>query len=85
MKLRWISPAFDYFQTSFGELKKVVWPTRKEIVRHTIVIVVSVLITIILVGLLDVGLTSLVRTLILGEVPGGATPTPITKTVPIQK
>ena len=43
------------------ELKKVTWPTRKQTMGSTVVVVVLVMIFSLFLGLVDVGLSSLVR------------------------
>ncbi len=53
-------PRLGYFREVMGELKKVVWPTREETRRLTImVIIISVTIGIFL-GAIDLGFTRLV-------------------------
>ena len=54
----------SYFRTAYLELTKVVWPTRGEVTRHTLVIAVSVIIAIAFLGLLDYGLTALLQLVI---------------------
>ncbi len=54
----------DYFVTAYLELQKVVWPSRNEVIRHTIIIAVSVVLASALLGLMDYGLTSLLRIII---------------------
>jgi preprotein translocase subunit SecE len=43
------------------ELKKVTWPTRKQTMGSTVVVVVLVMIFSFFLGLVDMGLSSLVR------------------------
>jgi preprotein translocase subunit SecE len=43
------------------ELKKVTWPTRKQTIGSTAVVIVLVLIIAIFLGIVDVGLSSLIR------------------------
>ena len=43
------------------ELKKVTWPTRKQTIGSTVVVIVLVLIISLFLGLVDMGLSSLVR------------------------
>jgi preprotein translocase subunit SecE len=43
-----------------AEMVKVIWPTRKELITYTIVVVVFVTIMITLVSLLDIGFSKLV-------------------------
>ena len=42
----------------FAELQKVIWPTRKELLTYTSVVVVFVAIMMTIVGLLDLGFAS---------------------------
>lgn len=60
-----ISKSINYFQTSYAELKKVVWPSRKEVINHTLIIALSVLIALIVIGLFDFGFGELVQLLVL--------------------
>lgn len=43
------------------ELKKVVWPTRKDTIASTTVVVIIVIIIAIFLGLVDLGLTRVIR------------------------
>ncbi|MEK7460692.1 MAG: preprotein translocase subunit SecE [Patescibacteria group bacterium] len=51
----------SYFATAYQELTKVVWPTRREVIRHTLVIALGVILTVIFLGLLDYSLTALLK------------------------
>ncbi len=42
-----------FFQNSYGELKKVTWPSREEVGASTRVVLVSVLIFAAVLGVLD--------------------------------
>jgi len=42
-----------FFREVIGELRKVIWPTRKDLLTYTAVVVVFVAIMMTLVGLLD--------------------------------
>ena len=46
------------------ELKKVTWPTRKETIASTMVVVILVLIVSLYLGLIDIGLTKFITILI---------------------
>jgi preprotein translocase subunit SecE len=46
------------------ELKKVVWPTQKQVVKLTTVVIVVSLIVGLYIGLLDLGFTKLMGVLI---------------------
>lgn len=43
------------------ELKKVTWPTKKEAMASTVVVIILVFIVSAFLGLVDVGLSSLIR------------------------
>ncbi|MEV6966341.1 preprotein translocase subunit SecE [Hamadaea sp. NPDC051192] len=44
-----------FFREVIGELRKVIWPTRNDLLTYTAVVVVFVAIMMTLVGLLDLG------------------------------
>jgi len=46
--------ALQFFKDSYAELKKVVWPTREEVIESTKVVVVSVVIIALFLGLFDI-------------------------------
>ncbi len=50
-----------YFQGSYNELRQVVWPTRREVIQYTAIIIVSVAVTTLIIAILDYGLTLLVN------------------------
>ena len=49
-----------FFRQSAGELRKVIWPTRKELVTYTVVCMVFVAFMVVIVTSLDYGFTKLV-------------------------
>ncbi|MBO9597496.1 MAG: preprotein translocase subunit SecE, partial [Cohnella sp.] len=46
---------FSFFGDSWGELKKVRWPSRKELISYTIVVIVTVLLITVYFWGLDIG------------------------------
>ncbi|HHY82851.1 MAG TPA: preprotein translocase subunit SecE [Clostridiales bacterium] len=48
-----------YFRGVISELKKVTWPSRKELINTTIVVLAFILIFAVVVGIIDLGLGSL--------------------------
>ncbi len=54
-----ITPAL-FFRQIVGELRKVIWPTRKELVTYTVVCMTFVIFMVIIVTSLDYGFTKLV-------------------------
>lgn len=57
-----------YFVSATAELSKVIWPSRREVVNHTLIIAVAVVVTIIFLGLVDYGLTILLKNVILNQI-----------------
>ncbi|MEK7096344.1 MAG: preprotein translocase subunit SecE [Patescibacteria group bacterium] len=53
-----------YFIESWGELSKVTWPTRKQIINHTVIVLASVIIAMGVTATLDYGLSSLVQLIV---------------------
>ncbi len=47
------NPIINYFKQSVEELKKVVWPTRKEATQHTLLVIGISLGIAIFLGALD--------------------------------
>jgi preprotein translocase subunit SecE len=54
-----ISRFVSYIKESFYELRKVTWPTRKELFNYTLVTLVCVVLVAVYFAGLDFGLTSL--------------------------
>jgi len=46
------------------ELKKVVWPTRKDTIASTTVVLILVIIIAIYLGLVDLGLSRVIRAIL---------------------
>ena len=42
-----------FFKDVFGELKKVVWPTKKQVIKNSIVVIVLVIISSLGISLID--------------------------------
>lgn len=51
----------SFFSGSWSELKKVRWPTRKELVSYTIVVLVTVIFVTIYFAILDLGISEIMR------------------------
>ena len=59
-KLRLFARVGLFYRQILSELKKVVWPTRKQLSTYTAVVLVFVLFIIAVVSLLDLVLTKIV-------------------------
>jgi preprotein translocase subunit SecE len=57
---------FAFFSDIVGELKKVVWPTRQETTRLSLIVIGICLIMGLLLGLIDYGFSELVAKVFLG-------------------
>ena len=55
----------QFLSSSSAELKKVVWPTPKQTLASTSVVVIVVIIVSVFLGIVDFGLSKIVR-LVLG-------------------
>lgn len=53
-------PLFNYVKTTVEEGRKVVWPNRELVVRHTIMVIASVAVAVLIFASLDYGLKKLV-------------------------
>ncbi len=51
---------FNYIKQVVGELRKVIWPNRKQMITYTSVVLVFLAFMVALVGLADLGLAKLV-------------------------
>ena len=52
-KPSFISKVGRFFKDISGELKKVVWPSKKQVINNTIVVIVVVIISSIGISLID--------------------------------
>jgi preprotein translocase subunit SecE len=57
----YIDKGIQFLREVKVELKKVVWPTRKQTIGSTIVVLILVIIIALFLGLIDMGLSSLVQ------------------------
>ena len=49
------------FKNMFHELKKVTWPTRKELINYSIVVFVFMIVMGVIIGVFDLGAGALIR------------------------
>lgn len=54
----------DFFKGLVEELKKVNWPTRKEVINMSLTVIVSVAIAIVFIGLIDFGYSKILEIMI---------------------
>jgi preprotein translocase SecE subunit len=58
---------FHYFGEVIGELKKVVWLTRREATYLTVLVLLVTIVAAIILGLIDFGFSGLVDKVFLGR------------------
>lgn len=56
--------AGQFLRECRAELRKVKWPTRKELLASTTVVIVLVLLLALFLGLIDVGLIRIIRSIV---------------------
>jgi preprotein translocase subunit SecE len=62
--LRYVSKAGQFLKEARAELHKVKWPTRKELLASTAVVIVLTLVVSLFLGLVDFGLIKIIKTII---------------------
>jgi len=60
----YVSMALTFLRESRVELKKVKWPTRKELLASTAMVIFLVLIAALFLGVIDFGLIKIIRTVV---------------------
>jgi len=60
-KPNFIEATFQFLREVKVELKKVTWPSRKQTIGSTVVVIVLVLIISLFLGVVDMGLSQLIR------------------------
>ena len=56
-----MAKVFQFFKESRAELKKVVWPTKDDVISSIKVVIISTVSVALVLGLLDLGFTQLFR------------------------
>jgi preprotein translocase subunit SecE len=56
----------DYFREVYLEAKRVTWPSRKDALKGTYVVLITTVIAAAFLGIVDVGLAKLVQTILRG-------------------
>ena len=61
---RYINIATQFLRDAKTELKKVKWPTRKELLASTAVVIILVLVVAFFLGLIDFGLIKIIKKIV---------------------
>ncbi|MCX5812874.1 MAG: preprotein translocase subunit SecE [Proteobacteria bacterium] len=56
----------EYFREVYMEAKRVTWPSKKDAVKGTYVVLITVAIAAIFLGIVDVGLAKIIQVLLRG-------------------
>ena len=56
-----MAKVIQFFKERRAELKKVVWPTRDDVVSSIKVVIISTILVALILGLLDLGFSELFR------------------------
>ena len=56
----------DYFREVYMEGKRVTWPSRKDALKGTYVVLITTVVAAIFLGIVDVGLAKMIQTLLRG-------------------
>ena len=66
--IRYVNVASQFLKESKMELKKVKWPTRKELLATTAMVIFLVLVVALFLGLIDFGLIKIIKNIV-GSAP----------------
>jgi preprotein translocase subunit SecE len=55
---------FSFFSDSWAELKKVRWPSRKELTSYTLVVMLTIVLVTVYFWVLDIGISELVKLIV---------------------
>ncbi|MDK2896123.1 MAG: preprotein translocase subunit SecE [Candidatus Atribacteria bacterium] len=58
--IKWFRSLKNYFSDAWNELRKVTWPSRKELINSTLTVLVVIMVMGVLLGVVDLVLTSLI-------------------------
>ncbi len=53
--------AAKFFRDLRGEFKKIVWPSKKQVINNTIVVIAAVIVVGVFIWAIDLGLAALVK------------------------
>jgi len=54
----------NYFTSSYEEMRKVIWPNRKEVTSHSLIVILSIIISMAIIAAIDYGLFNLLQILL---------------------
>ena len=60
-KAKKANPIAKFFRDLKGEFKKIVWPSKKQIINNTIIVIIAVILIGLVIWAIDLGLAALVQ------------------------
>ena len=64
INIRMLQKLVQYIKDSKSELKKVAWPTRKQTINHTLLVIGFSIAMAIFLGVIDFGLSKVIETIV---------------------
>ncbi len=64
LKKGYLDKILQFLREVKVELKKVTWPSRKQTIGSTVVVIVLVIVVSLFLGIVDIGLSSLIRVIL---------------------
>ena len=64
LKKGYLDKGLQFLREVKVELKKVTWPSRKQTIGSTVVVIVLVIVIALFLGIVDIGLSSLIRVIL---------------------
>ncbi len=64
LKKGYLDKGLQFLREVKVELKKVTWPSRKQTIGSTVVVIVLVIVVSLFLGIVDIGLSSLIRVIL---------------------
>ncbi len=59
-----LEPVKDYFREVYHEGKRVTWPSRKDAMKGTYIVLITVVIAALFLGIVDIGLSKIIQAII---------------------
>ena len=59
-----MKPIINYFSASWAEIRKVTWPTRSQLIRLTVIVIVFSAVLSLTLGTIDLGFSTLLKMII---------------------
>ncbi len=63
-RYNFLNTAVQFFKDARTELKKVKWPTKKELMASTTMVIILVLIVALYLGIVDIGLMNIINRIV---------------------